>query len=110
MGNSMGNQKNVIISVFFAACHSRFGLSARLGSIFRELLECFMGTTTRILSIGTVKIGGGLPVVLQSMTATKTTEIEKTAETCQRLTDAGAGIVRVAVDTPRDAEAMREIR
>ena len=69
-----------------------------------------MGTTTRILSIGTVKIGGGLPVVLQSMTATKTTEIEKTAETCQRLTDAGAGIVRVAVDTPRDAEAMREIR
>ena len=69
-----------------------------------------MGTTTRIIPIGTVKIGGGLPVVLQSMTATKTTDIERTAETCQRLADAGAGVVRVAVDTLRDAEALREIR
>jgi len=67
-------------------------------------------TTTRIIPIGTVKIGGGLPVVLQSMTATKTTDVERTAETCQRLTEAGAGIVRVAVDTLHDAEALREIR
>ena len=65
---------------------------------------------TRTIPIGTVKIGGGLPVVLQSMTATKTTDIEKTAETCQRLADAGAGIVRVAVDTLHDAEALQEIR
>ena len=69
-----------------------------------------MGTTTRIIQIGTVKIGGGLPVVLQSMTATKTTDVERTAETCQGLADAGAGIVRVAVDTLQDAEALREIR
>jgi len=33
-----------------------------------------MKATTRIIQIGTVKIGGGLPVVLQSMTATKTTD------------------------------------
>ena len=65
---------------------------------------------TRIISIGTVRIGGGLPIVLQSMTATKTTDIERTAETCQRLSDAGAGIVRVAVDTQRDAEALQAIR
>ena len=69
-----------------------------------------MRTTTRIISIGTVKIGGGSPIVLQSMTATKTTDIEKTAEMCQRLAEAGAGIVRVAVDTLHDAEALREIR
>ena len=69
-----------------------------------------MGTTTRIIQIGTIKIGGGLPVVLQSMTATKTTDFVRTAETCQRLTDAGAGVVRVAVDTLHDAEALREIR
>ena len=66
--------------------------------------------TTRVIQIGTVKIGGGLPVVLQSMTATKTTDVIRTAETCQRLADAGAGVVRVAVDTLRDAEALREIR
>ena len=65
---------------------------------------------TRIISIGTVNIGGGLPIVLQSMTATKTTDVKRTADTCQRLADAGAGIVRIAVDTQRDAEALREIR
>jgi len=69
-----------------------------------------MRIRTRIIQIGTVQIGGGLPVVLQSMTATKTTDVIKTAETCQRLADAGAGIVRVAVDTLRDAESLREIR
>ena len=69
-----------------------------------------MERTTRIISIGTVNIGGGLPIILQSMTATKTTDIAKTAETCQRLADAGAGIVRVAVDTLHDAKALQEIR
>jgi len=69
-----------------------------------------MGMMTRVIQIGTVSIGGGLPVVLQSMTATKTTDVVKTAETCQRLAEAGAGVVRVAVDTPRDAEALQEIR
>lgn len=65
---------------------------------------------TRIVKIGTVVIGGGNPVVLQSMAATKTTDVDATTETCRRLFDAGAGIVRVAVDTLRDAEALREIR
>ncbi|MDR0328077.1 MAG: (E)-4-hydroxy-3-methylbut-2-enyl-diphosphate synthase [Planctomycetaceae bacterium] len=69
-----------------------------------------MGTTTRTIQIGTEKIGSGLPVVLQSMAATKTTDIERTTQTCQRLADAGAGIVRVAVDTQQDAEALRDIR
>jgi len=66
--------------------------------------------TTRIIQIGSVNIGGGLPVVLQSMTATPTTNVVRTAETCQRLADAGAGVVRIAVDTLHDAEALREIR
>ena len=69
-----------------------------------------MGQKTRIIQIGTVKIGGGLPVILQSMTATKTTDIKRTAGTCQCLADAGAGVVRIAVDTVSDAEALREIR
>jgi (E)-4-hydroxy-3-methylbut-2-enyl-diphosphate synthase len=68
-----------------------------------------MGTLARTIQIGTVKIGGGLPVALQSMAATKTTDVVKTAETCQRLADAGAEVVRVAVDTIHDAEALREI-
>jgi (E)-4-hydroxy-3-methylbut-2-enyl-diphosphate synthase len=69
-----------------------------------------MKSTTRIIQIGTVKIGGGLPIALQSMTATKTTDALRTAEMCQRLSDAGADVVRVAVDTQHDAEALKEIR
>jgi (E)-4-hydroxy-3-methylbut-2-enyl-diphosphate synthase len=65
---------------------------------------------TRAIKVGTVVIGGGQPVVLQSMAATKTTDINATAETCRRLTHAGAGIVRLAVDTFGDAEALKEIR
>ncbi|MDR2116504.1 MAG: flavodoxin-dependent (E)-4-hydroxy-3-methylbut-2-enyl-diphosphate synthase [Planctomycetaceae bacterium] len=65
---------------------------------------------TREIKIGTIIIGGSHPVVLQSMTATKTTNIVATAETCQHLTEAGAGIVRIAVDTQQDAISLREIR
>ena len=69
-----------------------------------------MGVATRVIQIGTIKFGGGLPIVLQSMTATKTTDVERTAGMCQRLSDAGADIVRVAVDTLHDAEALQQIR
>ena len=83
---------------------------ARADGISLPLVLHSMSPATRIIQVGTVKFGGGLPIVLQSMTATKTTDVQRTAETCQRLADAGAGIVRIAVDTLRDAEALREIR
>ncbi|MDR0871643.1 MAG: flavodoxin-dependent (E)-4-hydroxy-3-methylbut-2-enyl-diphosphate synthase, partial [Planctomycetaceae bacterium] len=67
-------------------------------------------SSSRIISIGSVQIGGSLPVVLQSMTAAKTADVPATAKTCQMLSDAGAGVVRVAVDTPKDAAALKEIR
>ncbi len=54
-------------------------------------------------------IGGGQPVMLQSMCATKTTDVAATACTATMLFEAGAGLVRVAVDTKRDADALREI-
>ncbi|MDR1480028.1 MAG: (E)-4-hydroxy-3-methylbut-2-enyl-diphosphate synthase [Planctomycetaceae bacterium] len=65
---------------------------------------------TRIVRIGTISIGGGEPVAVQSMAATKTVDIESTAAVCQRLADAGATIVRIAVDSKADADALREIR
>ena len=54
-------------------------------------------------------IGGSQPVLLQSMCATKTTDIAATAHMATVLFEAGAGLVRVAVDTQRDAMALREI-
>ena len=65
---------------------------------------------TRSVAIGTIRIGSGHPITLQSMSATKTTDVEATAAFCQRLAKAGAGIVRVAVDSPKDAAALRDIR
>ncbi len=65
---------------------------------------------TRTVRIGTVQIGGANPIALQSMCATKTTDIPKTAEMAQGLFEAGAAIVRIAVDTPQDAAALARIR
>ena len=66
--------------------------------------------TTRAVRVGPVTIGGGYPVVVQSMCATKTTDVAATVGQADALTRAGAGIVRIAVDSPRDVKALAEIR
>ncbi len=66
--------------------------------------------TTRPMKVGSVTIGGGKPIVVQSMCATKTADVDATVAQVNQLADAGAGIVRIAADTPRDVEALREIR
>ncbi len=65
---------------------------------------------TRPVKVGSVTIGGGSPIVVQSMCATKTADVEATVAQVNQLAEAGAGIVRIAADTPRDVEALREIR
>jgi (E)-4-hydroxy-3-methylbut-2-enyl-diphosphate synthase len=57
-----------------------------------------------------VTIGGGNPIVVQSMCATKTTDIEATVAQVEALAAAGAGVVRIAVDHRRDVEALAAIR
>ena len=65
---------------------------------------------TRKVRVGSVIIGGDAPVVVQTMAATKTRDYEATAASVAKLSNFGAGIVRIAVDTPQDAEALAEIR
>ena len=65
---------------------------------------------TRPVAIGKVTIGGDHPIVVQSMCATKTTDVDATVAQIEHLACAGAGIVRVAVDQPADAAALAEIR
>jgi (E)-4-hydroxy-3-methylbut-2-enyl-diphosphate synthase len=65
---------------------------------------------TRPVKVGSVTIGSGNPIVVQSMCATKTADVEATAAQVDQLADAGAGVVRIAVDTLRDCEALAEIR
>ena len=65
---------------------------------------------TRSVKIGSVTIGEGNPIAVQSMTATKTQDIEATVNLVNLMGDAGADVVRIAVDSKKDAEAVAEIR
>jgi (E)-4-hydroxy-3-methylbut-2-enyl-diphosphate synthase len=65
---------------------------------------------TRAVQAGPVRIGDGAPVSVQSMCATPTRDVSATVGQIQALAAAGADLVRVAVDTPRDAAALAEIR
>ncbi|MGE4618314.1 MAG: flavodoxin/ferredoxin-dependent (E)-4-hydroxy-3-methylbut-2-enyl-diphosphate synthase [Planctomycetota bacterium] len=65
--------------------------------------------STRVIDVGTSRLGGGEPILVQSMCATPTQEVEITATQVQALADAGAGIVRLAVDSRKDAQAAIEI-
>ncbi|QDU39770.1 4-hydroxy-3-methylbut-2-en-1-yl diphosphate synthase (flavodoxin) [Maioricimonas rarisocia] len=64
---------------------------------------------TRAVRIGTVTIGDGNPIAVQSMTATHTRNIDATVAQINDLVAAGADVVRVAVDSKKDAEALQEI-
>lgn len=60
--------------------------------------------------IGNVKIGGGNPIAVQSMTNTKTEDVSATVDQINRLVQAGCDIVRVAVPTMEAAEAIAGIK
>jgi len=60
----------------------------------------------RQISVGNVKIGGGAPVVVQSMTLTKTHDVEATTAQIAALASAGCEIARVAVPKNEDAAAL----
>ena len=54
---------------------------------------------TRQITIGGTKVGGNAPVVVQSMCATRTIDIDETVAQAHQLANAGAGIVRIAIDS-----------
>ena len=69
-----------------------------------------MRERTKTVQIGSVAIGGGNPVAIQSMCNTKTEDWESTVNQILRLERAGCEIVRVAVPTMEAAKALREIK
>lgn len=64
---------------------------------------------SRPVMVGDVQVGGGAPVSVQSMTVSKTHDVEKCLSEIEGLAEAGADIVRVAVPRPEDAEALADI-
>ena len=65
---------------------------------------------TRAVRIGRITIGAGHPIAPQSMTATHTSDVAATLEQVENLHRAGAGVVRIAVDSKKDAAALPAIR
>lgn len=66
--------------------------------------------STRPVAIGNITVGDGNPIAVQSMTATKTQNVEATTAQAEALRERGAGVVRIAVDSEKDAAALAEIR
>lgn len=66
--------------------------------------------SSRPVRIGSIAIGAGHPIALQSMCATKTADVAATVAQANALAQAGASVVRIAVDSRREAEALQEIR
>ncbi len=69
-----------------------------------------IGKTTKRVNVGGVSVGGGTSVKIQSMTTTKTADVEKTVEQIRRLQAAGCEIVRGAIADERDALALKRVR
>jgi (E)-4-hydroxy-3-methylbut-2-enyl-diphosphate synthase len=66
-------------------------------------------SSKRQVSVGTVPIGGGAPVAVQTMTKTETADLAATMAQIRRVAEAGADIVRVAVPRDKDVAALQTI-
>ena len=62
------------------------------------------------VNVGHVRVGGGAPIVVQSMTNTDTADAAATAQQCAELAEAGSELLRVTVNVPEAAEAVPEIK
>ncbi|MEO8269810.1 MAG: flavodoxin-dependent (E)-4-hydroxy-3-methylbut-2-enyl-diphosphate synthase, partial [Aureliella sp.] len=65
---------------------------------------------TRSVRIGSIQVGAEHPIAVQSMTATHTQNVDATVAQVNALHAAGADVVRIAVDSDKDAYALAEIR
>lgn len=69
-----------------------------------------MRRNTRKIRVGNIFVGGDAPISIQSMTNTKTSDVESTVSQIQELTNAGCDIIRVAVPDMEAAEAISKIK
>ena len=65
---------------------------------------------TKVIKIGNRVIGGGNPILIQSMTNTKTEDVKATVDQIQRLTKVGCDIIRCAVPNMEAAKALKDIK
>jgi len=69
-----------------------------------------MKRSTREIQVGSVRIGGDNPIAVQSMTATRTQDLEGTLRQIRLLEADGADLIRIACDSAKDVDALRMLR
>ncbi len=75
-----------------------------------DLINCKRRRCREVTVGGTVRIGGGNPIVVQSMTSTSTTDLPASLSQIRKIADAGAQLVRLTAQGVREAEALGQIR
>ena len=65
---------------------------------------------TWAVRVGGIQMGGGAPIAVQSMAATRTQDVEATVRQVELIEAAGADLVRIAVDSKKDVEALAQVR
>ncbi len=65
---------------------------------------------TRAVRVGDLTIGAGAPISVQSMCATRTQDLDATMDQIRQLERAGADIIRIAIDSKKDVDALAELR
>ena len=65
---------------------------------------------SKVVKVGNILIGGGNDVIIQSMTNTPTTDVEKTVNQIKKLQEEGCQLVRVTVNTEEAAKKIKEIK
>lgn len=73
-------------------------------------MERIIRRTTREVKVGKTGIGGSNPIRVQSMTSTRTTDIEKTEQQIHELLDAGCELIRISIPDLKSLKAFRVIR
>ena len=65
---------------------------------------------TQQIFVGDIPIGGGSPIPVQSMTTTKTYDLDATLREVERLEEAGCQIIRITVPDQKSANTLKEIK
>ncbi len=92
-----------------ARCSAK-ALAERPDAIMRNSMLSVKLHKTVGVKVGHVQVGGGAPIVVQSMTMTDTADARATAQQCIELAEAGSELVRVTVNLPEAAAAVPEIK
>lgn len=86
------------------------GLFHKIRRYWKGMVINMFRDQTKVIHIGNKVIGGGNPIMIQSMTNTKTTDVSETVKQIHRLEEAGCDIIRSTVPTLEAAKAIKEIK